>query len=115
MFLGVLLQTFSQVVIVAQYYAQKDFIARNLCENRSKPQLHCNGKCCLRKKLAKEGREQAPSPRNQKEEQVVNLFFANNFIEIRPLLSVVTADDYFNRNDLRTFSFHHPVFHPPTV
>lgn len=29
----------------------KDYIARVLCENRSRPELHCNGQCYLAKKL----------------------------------------------------------------
>src|ERR1039458_1757492 len=82
-FVGILLQTFSQVVIVAEYYANKDYIAKNLCENRDKPQLHCEGKCCLKKKLAKEGKDQAPSPRNQKNQRVIVLFCADNNIAIR--------------------------------
>jgi len=56
---GILLQTFSQVVVVAEYYANKNYIAKNLCKNRDKPMMHCDGKCCLKKKLAAEGKNQA--------------------------------------------------------
>lgn len=112
---GTLLQTFNQVVIVTRYYANKDYIAKNLCENRNKPKMHCDGKCCLKKKLAKEGKDQAPSPKNQKSEQTVNLFCSNTKLEIKPFAVVIIANHYFNRNDLRTSSFHHSVFHPPAV
>ena len=61
--IGILLQTFNQVVIVAQYYAQKEYIAKNLCENRDKPMMHCDGKCCLKKKLAAESRRPLPAIR----------------------------------------------------
>jgi len=113
--LGILLQTFSQVVIVAEYYANKDFIAKNLCENRDKPMMHCNGKCCLKKKLAKEAGNQAPSPRNQKYEQVVNLFCADTKFEIQHGVPTNVSNQYFSNNDLRTFSFHPSIFHPPSV
>ncbi|MCC9063716.1 hypothetical protein [Flavobacterium piscisymbiosum] len=29
----------------------KEYIVANLCENRKKPEMHCNGKCFLEKKL----------------------------------------------------------------
>jgi hypothetical protein len=114
-FAGILLQTFSQVVIVAQFYANKDYIAKNLCENRNKPMMHCDGKCCLKKRLAKEGKNQAPSPTSQKSEQAVTLFYADNKFEITPFVAVAISNHYFNRNDLRTSAFHHSVFHPPAV
>src|SRR3954469_19820506 len=89
-FMGILLQTFSQVVVVSQYYANKDFIAKNLCENRARPQMHCDGKCCLKKKLAREGKEQAPGSRNQKSEEVVNLFHSDaNFFIVHTSLTAL--------------------------
>lgn len=36
---------------IAYYQVNKDYIARVLCENRNKPELHCDGKCYLAKKL----------------------------------------------------------------
>ena len=114
-FLGILLQTFNQVVIVAQYYAQKDYIAKNLCENRDKPTIHCEGKCCLKKKLAAESKNQAPSPRNQKSEQTVNLFYSNITFGLKPYTAITSQNTYLSYNDLHTASFHHSVFHPPAA
>ena len=112
---GILLQTISQVVIVAEYYANKEYIAKNLCENRDKPKLHCDGKCCLKKKLAKEGKEQAPSSKNQKSEEVVNLFCADTNFELQHSFFSPLAIRHYSYNDLHTASFHHAVFHPPTA
>ena len=36
---------------IAYYHVNKDYIARVLCENRDKPELHCDGQCYLAKKL----------------------------------------------------------------
>ena len=77
--------------------------------------MHCDGKCCLKKKLAKEGKEQAPNSRNQKSEQVVNLFCADTKFEIQHFVPVKISGNYFSYNDLVTSSFPHSVFHPPTV
>jgi len=113
--LGILLQTFSQVVIVGSYYANKDFIAKNLCENKDKPQMHCDGKCCLKKKLAKEGKEQAPTSRNQKSEQVINLFCSDNQFKITPPVFFLNPISHFSYDDLHTCAYHHSVFHPPSA
>jgi hypothetical protein len=37
--------------IIAWYEINKEYVAKNLCENRDKPQLNCCGKCILKKKL----------------------------------------------------------------
>lgn len=49
--MAVLAQTFSKGFILVDFFANRDFIAKNLCENKDKPQLKCCGKCQLNKKL----------------------------------------------------------------
>lgn len=49
-----ILPTFSQWGTIAYYQINKEYITRILCENRDKPQLHCNGKCYLAKKLSEQ-------------------------------------------------------------
>jgi hypothetical protein len=39
--------------LYAYYTINKDMITQKLCVNKSKPQLHCNGKCYLSKQLKK--------------------------------------------------------------
>ncbi|MCE7042712.1 hypothetical protein [Dyadobacter sp. CY312] len=46
-----ILPTFSQWGTMAYYQINKAYITRVLCENRDKPQLNCNGKCYLARKL----------------------------------------------------------------
>lgn len=42
---------FSRFFIYAGFELNKNYIASELCENRDKPLMHCNGKCYLMKKL----------------------------------------------------------------
>ena len=62
--LVILLQPLSKLVLVADYQANKNYIAEFLCVNKSKPQLHCEGKCQLSKKLkaAEAHDEDHPAP-----------------------------------------------------
>lgn len=48
---AMLLPSISPWGTIAYYHVNKDYIARVLCENRDKPQLHCDGKCYLAKRL----------------------------------------------------------------
>lgn len=39
-------------MIYLDFELRRDYISRNLCENRNRPQLNCDGKCYLAKKIA---------------------------------------------------------------
>jgi predicted ATPase len=55
-------QTFSKWIVILNYQINKEYIAAKLCENKARPQLHCNGKCQFMKKMkATEEKEQAPA------------------------------------------------------
>lgn len=57
-----LLQVCGKLTVYTCYELNKAYIAKNLCENRNKPQMKCNGKCHLAKELkSEEKREQAPT------------------------------------------------------
>ncbi|HRE49991.1 MAG TPA: hypothetical protein PK339_01120 [Flavitalea sp.] len=52
-----LFQSFYPLTIIGHYYANRAYISSTLCINIDKPQLECNGKCYLSKKMEK-AREQ---------------------------------------------------------
>ncbi|WP_234650268.1 hypothetical protein [Dyadobacter sp. CY356] len=39
-------------LLYLDFHVRRDYIVANLCVNRNRPQLHCDGKCYLAKKLA---------------------------------------------------------------
>lgn len=55
---------FKPVWPLVEYIVNYDYIVENLCENRSKPMLNCNGKCYLAKILAEESKEEEKNPFN---------------------------------------------------
>lgn len=63
---------FSRVFVYAGFELNKSFIVKELCENRSRPELNCNGKCFLKKKLQaaeeKERKQERESQRNRYQE-----------------------------------------------
>lgn len=48
---AMMLQCFSKMLIVAEFYANRAYIVRTLCINRDRPALHCGGQCQLDKRL----------------------------------------------------------------
>ncbi|MFN8349745.1 MAG: hypothetical protein U0X91_32395 [Spirosomataceae bacterium] len=57
-----LLVSFKSLIVPFVYLdfeLRKEYIIHNLCKNRFKPQLHCDGKCYLAKQLQKVAEEHA--------------------------------------------------------
>jgi hypothetical protein len=52
------LQPLSKVWIFVSFKINQDYIVKNLCENRAKPKMHCNGQCQLMKKLKQADKEE---------------------------------------------------------
>jgi len=40
------------------YYMNYNYIVKNLCINKDKPEMHCNGKCYLSKLIKKENNQE---------------------------------------------------------
>lgn len=57
---------------VAYYQMNREYIAKNLCENRDKPKMNCNGQCYLAKQLraAEEKEQKSNSERLEKTPQL---------------------------------------------
>lgn len=67
------LSTFLNVGIGLYYYLNKEYIAQQLCENRNRPEMHCNGKCYLTKQLhtAEKAQQNAGSQVVKEKEEII--------------------------------------------
>ena len=82
------IQTFSKVLIVTDYYIHQDVYAQT-CENKNKPQMHCNGQCHMRKQLQQaEKKEQKAPERKAEGKSEMPFFSADLFAGIYSLNSV---------------------------
>jgi len=76
---SVVLQVFGQGLLVVQFYANRNFVARNLCINRSRPRLKCDGLCQLSKKLKEDSRKEESNPGGRYEGKLeFSSFLLNN-------------------------------------
>ena len=90
----------------------KNYIAANLCENKSKPEMKCNGKCYMKKQLKSNDENQNKFPFGVKEFQEIIFFYSHSDTNI------------INYNDFSDISFTRfiipkftspffSIFHPP--
>lgn len=49
--ISLVITSFSHYWVYLGFEINKKFISKNLCENRMRPEMECNGKCYLMKKL----------------------------------------------------------------
>ena len=84
----VLLQTFNKLEIVLAFKINQDFITARYCVNKDKPQMHCEGRCVLAKKL-KQAEQNEEKQRMEHQEKANVLFFCKmNRLEIDQSVSL---------------------------
>lgn len=101
---------------VLEYIINYDYIVAELCENKAKPEMHCNGKCHLKKELAKAS--EAEKPLSQKKVQVSEseVLFFQDLVYFNPRLkvSVITSNTFIYTN-LYFYQDGYSCFHPPLI
>lgn len=91
-----LVQTSGKLAVLGYYTLNKKYITDNLCVNRSKPTMHCNGKCHLAKELSKEEKRQQSPTNPLKEETEQVLFTETNNLSIALLpAEIKTVSSYY--------------------
>src|ERR1700758_1201773 len=97
--LSILVLSSSKSLILVSYSLNKEFIAKNLCENKDKPKMHCNGKCHLKKELQKEEKKDQSPFSNVKDKVEVQLFNSDCKV-IAPVLSFIKINfsEFSNAN-----------------
>jgi len=103
------------VLPVLDYIVNYDYIVNELCVNKAKPQMHCNGKCHLMKELAKAAEQQKQdserkSLQHDAEVLICEAFYSFSFS--RPATFPVVKNETIY-NNLYTHSDTVSIFHPP--
>lgn len=107
-------QTFSNALIVADYYINTESFAVN-CENKDKPQLHCNGQCQMTKQLEKENKKDQTNP-DRKSENKVEVISSKSFYAEIDIESTPNTNQYsLHYNAGNPIQRSASIFHPPCV
>jgi len=117
MIILMLTQSFSKWMIVLEYRLNSDYIAQHLCVNKSRPVLHCKGKCQMMKKMAEDEKQDNNVPvqgKNHTAFPTLLLFLHVDTFQLRPPGEVLLH--HFSRHDYRVCQVTPPaVFHPPLL
>lgn len=100
-----------------EYALNKNFIMQQLCENRTRPELNCEGRCYLNKRLAKteEPRPPVPAPVPQKSNSEWDaLHLRLSDIAIAYVEFVHSLPRHENSPAPKT-NFSTEIFHPPRL
>lgn len=116
LFFTILMQPLQSLWVRLAFELNRDYIAKNLCENRFKPELKCGGKCYLMKKLAEKQKQEKEAQKERTEvfsftlfaENLPNFTFQQSFNEIKSLFPT-----FFLLSPYQEHLF--DTFHPPRV
>jgi hypothetical protein len=110
-----LAQSFGKCFVVIEYNLNKDFIAKNLCVNKARPKMHCNGKCQMMKKLAEEENQNSTNNNSSKIRLQELVFSAEMNTPVPPAVSYITLSYSEVRPILKHISPTVSIFHPPAL
>ncbi|NTS41432.1 hypothetical protein HRG84_10995 [Flavisolibacter sp. BT320] len=106
-------QTFQQAGSVLAFEISPGWYAKN-CENKTRPQLKCGGKCQLMKKLQEEESNNRQHPQHKLENNQQVLYSVEQFAVLPSLTIEANSDDYPSLPPVYPVDRSYPVFHPPT-
>lgn len=109
-------QTFSHLFVVLSFRINREYIAKNLCENRDRPKFQCKGRCVLMKKMKEEQKKERESPGNLKIEVTSLDLSSKTFFATTTVPAVVSSNSYYPAKNTGTpVDRSVDVFHPPLV
>jgi hypothetical protein len=111
--LALLSPILAKLFVYAEFKSNQAYIAAALCENRDRPELNCEGKCYLMKKLkAAEDKEKKQENQAQKKASV-DLFFVEE--TVAPVLVItIPAQKKASAQKFSLPEFDREIAHPPS-
>lgn len=105
-------------VVYLDFELNKSYIIQNLCENRFKPELNCNGQCYLAKQLNKVAEEKATKEANKQEQSfkkiLEEVFHEETFAITTKLdFECFEVQNFFEYRAIQSISPISSIFHPP--
>ncbi|MGN7756419.1 hypothetical protein [Chryseobacterium lathyri] len=110
-----LYMAFRPLIPLVEYAVNYDYISTVLCINKSKPELHCNGKCYLSKELAKTNNSDS-SPLNKTKnsgQKILDICTLPEITGIKKAESFLSLNFNFLYETAYSFLFLKHIFKPP--
>lgn len=97
--------------LLTYYSVNIEYIVKELCENKDKPELKCKGKCFLKKKMAQA--DEAEKKTNEIFKQIEFPAFIPNSTLTFNIECIDIKSLPFILKDLYSHNIHNKIFHPP--
>ncbi|MDQ2179245.1 hypothetical protein [Marinifilum sp. D714] len=104
-------QSTGNIIIILHYKFNQDFFAE-ICENKDKPEMECNGKCHLKKQLKQQEENESEKKKINIEKE--NLNFISSCFDLIPEPKISDAITDENLLHFQLIKKHvSDIFHPP--
>jgi len=105
------IKSFEVVIITLQFKLNQDFFIE-ICENKDKPEMHCNGKCHLKKQIQEHEKKESENEKTLKDKDPS--LFLSATLRSAPI-PFYSKQNYQNRfsNIIYCRLPYFDIFHPP--
>jgi hypothetical protein len=86
---------------------------KKACINKSKPMLHCNGKCQMLKKMKKQEGDNGTNALAPKFNQIEVVLSSKSFFPSIQVVSTTNISTFYTYNDDFSSNYIGSIFHPP--
>ncbi len=107
-------QVFNRNFLVLDYYTNTASFVRN-CENKARPELSCEGKCQLMKKIMEEEQKDQENPERRVDRKVEVISSKSFFATVSTQYYTVTRSFSHYYFAMLPEGAHPSVFHPPVI
>lgn len=114
LFFALVLQTGFKVALYVDFAVNQETITAKYCENKTKPEMKCHGKCHLNKLLKEDDKRNEPSKNPIKEQVEISPFVQHRKLILKTQTNDTAASSFLY---LLKDSEEIPgsIFHPPSV
>jgi len=109
--ISLLCANLSNAFVYLGFEVNQKYIAKELCENKDKPQMHCNGKCYLMKKLKQAQEKEQKQERQSQKPQVQDAIVGTTLVFKQYAFAEINFHVPFSTGMPQ--SIKNSIFHPP--
>ncbi len=104
---------FRPLIPLVEYAVNYDYISEVLCINKSKPELHCNGKCYLKKEIAKTNDTDSSPLTKNSGQKLFDIYVLPEITSISTAEKIFFSNPNFLYKTAYSFLFLKHIFRPP--
>lgn len=107
-------QTFGSMLVLANYYTNKAAFIQK-CINKAKPQLQCNGKCQMMKKMGEQEKKEKDQLEKKSALKQITLSTKSFFYSFTFTLYTIPAIEIATEPNWLICKIGKSIFHPPSL